>query len=119
MNTRQTGTFYEDAACEYLRRQGVTILQRNFRCRQGEVDIIGRYKDCVIFFEVKYRRTDTYGEALLAVPFQKKKRICKCAEVYCMYHPYVTRFRYDVIGITDTKIEWVRDAFQHIGYGWN
>lgn len=119
MNTRNIGKFYEDAACEYLRRHGITILERNFRCRQGEIDIIGRQKDCVIFVEVKYRRTNQCGEALGAVSFQKQKKICKCAAYYCMQHPWVSHIRYDVIGITDTKIEWIQDAFDHTGYGWN
>lgn len=119
MNTRNTGTFYEDAACEYLRRQGITILERNFRCRQGEIDIIGRQKDCIIFFEVKYRRTENYGEAIRAVPFPKQKKICMCADYYCMQHPWISTIRYDVIGITDTKIEWVKNAFEHVGYSWN
>lgn len=119
VNTRKIGTFYEDAACEYLRKQNIRIIERNFRCRQGEVDIIGRQKDCVIFFEVKYRRSDSFGEALAAVPFQKQKKICKCADYYCMTHPWISCIRYDVIGITDTRIEWVQNAFSHIGYHWN
>lgn len=119
MNTRKIGTFYEDAVCEYLRQHGISIIERNFRCRQGEIDIIGRDKDCVIFIEVKYRRTDTFGEALYAVPYYKQKKICCCADYYCMTHPWIRHFRYDVVGITDTRIEWVQNAFCHIGYHWN
>lgn len=119
MNTRNIGTFYEDAACGYLRREGITILERNFRCRQGEIDIIGREKNLVIFFEVKYRRSDIYGEALYAVPVKKQKKICRCADFYCMKHPWITQIRYDVIAITDTKVEWVQNAFSHIGYHWS
>ena len=119
MNKRRTGAFFEEAACVYLQKHGVIVLERNFRCRQGEIDIIGRQGDCVIFFEVKYRRTIHFGEALCAVPFAKQKKICQCAQVYCMYHPEVTHLRYDVIGITDTKISWVKNAFLHVGYTWN
>ena len=118
MNTRSRGTFYEDTACEYLKKQGVVILQRNFRCRMGEIDIIARDGDCIVFAEVKYRKNTAYGDALAAVGFAKQKKICRCAMIYCMYHPQVTRIRYDVIGITDTKIEWIKDAFEHIGYSW-
>ncbi len=118
MNTREIGIFYEDAACEYLRSQGITIIERNFRCRQGEVDIIGKDKDCVIFFEVKFRRTDAFGDALQAVPYYKQKKICRCADYYCMTHPWIESIRYDVIGITDTRIEWIKNAFFHIGHHW-
>lgn len=119
MNTRKTGAFYEGAACDYLTRQGIVILERNFACRQGEVDIIARQKDCVIFLEVKYRRTNAFGDALLAVSFRKQKKICRCAEYYCMKHPWVTHFRYDVIAINDTQIKWIQNAFDHIGEHWN
>lgn len=118
MNTRSKGTFYEAAACEYLKKQGVVILQCNFSCRMGEIDIIARDGDCVIFTEVKYRKSEAHGEALAAVGYTKQKKICRCAMVYCMCHPNIGRFRYDVIAITDTKIEWIKNAFLHIGYGW-
>ena len=118
MNTRRKGTFYEDAVCEYLKKQGVVILQRNFRCRLGEIDIIARDGDCIVFAEVKYRKNNVCGDALSAVGYTKQKKICRCAQVYCMYHPQITSIRYDVIGITDTRIEWIKDAFLHIGYGW-
>ena len=117
MNTRKIGAFYEEAACEYLQKQGVLIMERNFRCRQGEVDIIGRDKNCVIFFEVKYRRSEEFG-ALYAVPYTKQKKICRCADYYMMTHPWIYQIRYDVIGITGTRIEWVKNAFNHIGYHW-
>ena len=117
VNKRRLGTFYEDAACEYFKKQGVRILQRNFRCKIGEIDIIGMIDDCVIFFEVKYRKNETYGQALTAVNDKKQIKICRCATVYCMLHPYITQIRYDVIGITDTKIDWICNAFPHRGYG--
>jgi len=118
LNTRKTGTFYEDAACEYLQKQGVTILERNYRCRLGEIDIVAKDKNCIVFVEVKYRRTNQYGDALMAVGYAKQKKICRCAEVYCMYHPWVSQVRYDVIGITDTKVKWIQNAFEHHGYSW-
>lgn len=118
MNTRKIGTFYEDAVCEYLRSQGISIIERNFRCRQGEVDIIGKDKDCLVFFEVKYRKTDAYGGALQAVSYYKQKKICRCADYYCIIHPWIQQIRYDVVGITDTRIEWIKNAFSHIGYHW-
>lgn len=117
MNTRKIGAFYEESACEYLKEQGITIIERNFRCHQGEVDIIGRDKNCVIFFEVKYRRSEEFG-ALNAVSRTKQKKICRCADYYIMIHPWICQIRYDVIGITDTRIEWVENAFNHIGYHW-
>ena len=117
VNKRQIGTFYEDAACKYLEKQGVQILERNYRCKMGEIDIIGRQGDCFIFFEVKYRKSEEFGQALSFVDYKKQRTICRCAAAYCMKHTYITQFRYDVIGITDTKIEWIQNAFCHSGYG--
>lgn len=118
MNKREIGTFYEAAVCEYLKKNGIRIVERNFRCKQGEVDIIGRDGDCFIFFEVKYRRTNAFGEALQAVNYNKQKKISRCADFYCMIHTQVRQIRFDVIGITDTKIDWIQNAFGHIGYHW-
>lgn len=117
VNKRRIGTFYEERACEYLKEHGIVILKKNYRCKMGEIDIIGKDGDCVVFFEVKYRKSDVYGHALLAVDAKKKKRICRCACIYCMQNTWVREFRYDVIGISDTKIEWMKNAFSHSGYG--
>ena len=57
MNTRKTGTEYERMAADYLQKQGIRILERNYRNRNGEIDIIGRDQEYLIFFEVKYRKS--------------------------------------------------------------
>ncbi len=117
MNKRRVGTFYEERACEYLKKHGIIILKMNYRCKMGEIDIIGKDGNCVVFFEVKYRRNDDYGHAFFAVDTKKQYRICRCATCFCMQNAWVSEFRYDVIGISDTKIEWMKDAFSHRGYG--
>ena len=117
VNKRQIGAFYENIACDYLEEQGIQILERNYRCKFGEIDIIGKEGNCIIFVEVKYRKSNNAGPPLMAVDYKKQVKICRCATVYCMMHPNLTHMRYDVIGITDTKIEWVRNAFVHRGYG--
>lgn len=55
-NDRKIGNIYEDMACNYLKQQGVLILQRNFHIRQGEIDIVGSKDDVLLFIEVKYRK---------------------------------------------------------------
>jgi len=117
VNKRQIGTFYETCACEYLQEHGIRILKRNYRCKAGEIDIIGKDGNCIVFFEVKYRKSDEYGHALLAVDARKQNRICRCAAIYCMQNAWINMFRYDVIGISDTGIEWIKNAFSHKGYG--
>ena len=84
MNKRDVGTFYEDIAAEYIRNNGGKIVKRNYRSRQGEIDIIARDGDYLCFVEVKYRAGDKYGDALEAVGFAKQKAVCKVSKVYIL-----------------------------------
>ena len=72
----------EDFATEYLEKQGYTIICRNFRCMQGEIDIIAEDKEYIVFVEVKTRVNTNYGEAKEAVGQEKKKHIYEAAEYY-------------------------------------
>ena len=60
-NNRAVGTEYEKQAEQFLKKQGVRIIVKNFRCRQGEIDIVGTDGGCLVFFEVKYRRNKMYS----------------------------------------------------------
>ncbi len=117
MNRRSTGTEWEKAASEYLRKQGMRILETNFRCRQGEIDLIGCHQGYLVFVEVKYRGTDRNGYALEAVDCRKQRRICRTADYYRFLHKINddTPIRYDVVAVQDGEIQWVRNAFCHIG----
>ncbi len=116
MNKRKTGTYYEEAVCHYLMENGLEIVEKNFRCRFGEIDIIAKEKEYFVFIEVKYRKDERYGTALEAVNRKKQRTICKCADCYCMLHKEATIRRYDVVGIQNEEIIWVKDAFPHIGF---
>lgn len=84
MNKRQVGAFWEEAVTAYLMRSGVNILERNYRCSRGEIDIIGFHRGCLVFFEVKYRNDDRFGAALEAVGAQMQEKICRCADWYLL-----------------------------------
>lgn len=116
MNTRQRGADGEQAAADYLEAQGMRIAERNFRCRQGEIDIIGYHEGYLVFVEVKLRSGDSRGNALEAVNGRKQRQICKVADYYRYLHKTgsSTRVRYDVVGIQEGRIEWIRNAFPHI-----
>ena len=77
-NRRAIGTEYETLACEYLIRHGYQILCRNFRCRQGEIDIIARDRDYLVFIEVKYRRDEHEGDPAEAVDARKQAIAAEC-----------------------------------------
>lgn len=116
MNKRSVGTFYEDAVCNYLKKRKIRILQKNFRCHFGEIDLIGMDGEYLVFFEVKYRRTGSYGMPQEAVGIRKQTVICKCAAMYCLRHQQYYPIRYDVVAVLGTEIEWIQDAFPHRGY---
>lgn len=116
INKRSIGSSKEQLACAYLQRNGVQILEQNFRNRQGEIDLIGRDGKHLVFFEVKYRRNLQCGGALAAVDYKKQRQICKVADYYRCMHGIGDNcwIRYDVIAIEDEEITWIKNAFEHI-----
>ena len=77
MNKRSIGSSYEDRACDYIRSQGVDILERNYSVKYGEIDIIGRDGADLVFFEVKFRSSANKGYASEAVNPRKQYKICR------------------------------------------
>lgn len=116
MNTRKKGDTYEQIAIEYLQRQGVEILEHNYRNRRGEIDLIGRDGEYTVFFEVKYRKDHSRGYPAEAVNYGKQRIICRVADYYRMNHHMgdFTPVRYDVVSICGRQITWYRNAFEHI-----
>ena len=116
MNKRKAGALGEERAAEYLESRGVKIVTRNFRCRQGEIDLIGQHEGYLVFVEVKYRKTDRKGNALEAVNLPKQRQICKTADYYRYIHGLgaFTPVRYDVVALQGEEIRWIQNAFAHI-----
>ena len=116
MNTRKKGAAYEQVAMEYLQRQGVVILEHNYRNRKGEIDIIGQHGEYTVFFEVKYRKDTAKGDPVEAVGYGKQRTICRVADHYRMIHQIgeFTPVRYDVVAICGKEITWYQNAFEHI-----
>ena len=112
MNRRETGTQYEERAAEYLIAQNYQILERNYRIRSGEIDIIARDGTGLVFIEVKYRKNDESGNPLEAVDIRKQRKIIKVARYYLYQKKYGNvPCRFDVIGICGSHIEHIKDAF--------
>ena len=99
----------------YLTHKGFQILHTNFCCRFGEIDLVARQKDYLVFVEVKYRSTDRGGHPLEAVNSRKQWRISRTADAYCLRFGYGedTPCRFDVVGITGEEIIHVEDAFSY------
>ena len=114
------GAFGEDAACEYLRRRGYRLLGRNYACRQGEVDVIARKGQYIVFVEVKLRKNADFGTAAEFVTAAKQQRVIFAARRWLAANPTDLQPRFDVIEVyapqgLDTKkpeIHHLEDAYQ-------
>lgn len=119
MNTREIGSAKEAVAAKYLTARGLRVTEQNFRCRQGEIDIVGYHEGYLVFVEVKYRGSGSRGTALEAVNGRKQRRICRTADYYRYLHHLGdnTPVRYDVLAIQGEDIRWIQNAFPHIAAG--
>lgn len=117
MNSATIGSQTEDIAAAYLQQHSLAILQRNFRCKFGEIDIIGQHDADLVFVEVRYRKHDAFGSAAESVTLNKQQKLIRSAEYYLQNNSHTTTMncRFDVIAISDltkpTQIEWIKDAF--------
>lgn len=113
MNKRQTGAAYELKAEEYLLGNGYKILERNFRNRSGEIDLIAKKGGQIHFVEVKYRTTAMYGSPLEAVDFRKQNQIRKVAMYYLMKNKLSdwTPCQFDVIAFEGEEMTHIENAF--------
>ncbi len=99
-NRKDTGNIGENIATKYLEDLGYNIVERNFRCKLGEIDIIAQEKDEIVFVEVKTRKILSYGDPADSVNEPKQKHIYKAAEYYLAIKDKLDQFtRIDVIEV--------------------
>lgn len=116
-NKRETGSVYEEKAKEYLEGLGLVILEQNYRTRLGEIDLIGREKDELVFIEVKHRKNKACGLPEEAVDFRKQRRICRVSDVYRMKQGLgEVPMRFDVVADLNGEMQLFRNAFPYIRY---
>ena len=116
MNKRELGSRYEDSACRFLTEQGYTILDKNYRCKTGEIDIIGKNEGYLCFIEVKYRSNSEHGFPSEAVDNRKRRRIVLTALSYMNYRRFDpnTACRFDVVEILKDRYSLIKNAFEGI-----
>ncbi|OEY66687.1 YraN family protein [Marinobacter sp. X15-166B] len=116
--TKQTGDWAETYAARYLEQHGVRIIARNVFSRGGEIDLIGRQGDTLVFFEVRFRRAGSLVSAAESITPQKQRRLIRAASYYLHRHGlWDNSARFDVIAIdpdgTGThNIQWIKNAIQ-------
>src|SRR5512145_3028413 len=99
MDNKELGKTGEDLAVDYLIEEGYEILERNWRFKHIEVDIIARNKDQLIIAEVKTRTGNSYGEPYTAVDFRKQRSLIFAAERYLFGHDLDLEVRFDIVSI--------------------
>ncbi len=113
--SRERGNEAEHQALAFLQDQGLQLVERNYSCRQGEIDLIMQEQDSLIFVEVRYRHSSRFGSPLESVDANKQARLLHSAQHYLLKHPRWRSqpCRFDVIGIgrDQGKIEWIKNAF--------
>tara|TARA_R110000782_G_scaffold16637_2_gene47401 strand:- start:1671 stop:2045 length:375 start_codon:yes stop_codon:yes gene_type:complete len=113
-----TGKIAEDIAAQYLGNQGLKLIDQNFHCRFGEIDLIGLDNEILTFCEVRYRKNEKYLAVVETIDQHKCQKLIITSEYYLNQHKKYRSYqcRYDVIAITgelsQPAIEWIKNAFQ-------
>lgn len=114
MNRRKTGSRYETAAADYLEERGYRVLERNYRCRAGEIDLIAMHGEYLVFIEVKYRSDGRAGYGPESVDRRKQLRIIRAASWYLAEKHIGPEqpCRFDVVSFLGDEAALIQDAFQ-------
>lgn len=118
----QVGQRAEETACEYLLSKGLQLVARNFRCKAGEIDIIMRDKQEIVFIEVRVRNHPYYADGFDSVDYFKQQKIIKAATYFLSGKNWLNKVncRFDVISISYSQekptMDWLKDAFSTDNY---
>lgn len=104
----------EDLAAAYLQARGLSILERNYHCRFGEIDLIARDGDSLVFVEVRSRRSSAFGGALASITAAKRQKLVAAARHYLSGRTRVPACRFDALLIEGepARIEWLRGVIE-------
>jgi len=109
-----SGGAAEDRAARLLGENGLSILARNYRTRFGEIDLVARDGDVLVFVEVRMRASDRYGGAAASVTLAKRRRIEAAARHYLSRIGREPPCRFDVVSLDDSGATWLRAAFDAV-----
>lgn len=111
---KSRGDQAEQLAADYLQKQGLKLLEKNYRCRFGEIDLILLHKKTLVFAEVRLRKNQSFGGAASSITAQKQARIVHTAQHYLSMQHNLPPCRFDVVllnELTGNHIEWIQNAF--------
>lgn len=114
--TQQIGQGAEDLAEAYLIQQGLQPITRNVHFKTGEIDLIMRDQQSLVFVEVRFRKNSRFGSALESITRNKQQKLIRSALLYCQKHQIHSPWRIDVVAITpatperEQQIDWIPSA---------
>ncbi|MBT3409355.1 MAG: YraN family protein [Halieaceae bacterium] len=119
ISMKQLGDEYERRAAHFLSLQGVEVFICNYRCRCGEIDLIARQNDYLVFIEVRARRNPRFATAAASVDYRKQQRLLRTAQFFLQRHTKLANLpcRFDVItfeprqSTANDSPQWIRGAF--------
>jgi len=106
---QQLGQHGEDRALAYLIAQGLVLIERNFRCKAGEIDLIMRHGAHLVFVEVRRRASGSFGGAAASVTGAKQRRLIHAAQYYLLRHPNPPPCRFDLVALDGDKLSWMQN----------
>ena len=112
------GRYYESCALSHLKKHGLRLVTKNYRCTAGEIDLVMLDKGTLIFVEVRFREDEDFGSAVETVDRRKQLKVLRAAAHYLLRNKIYNALqcRFDVIGITkkdsSVKISWLQNAFE-------
>jgi putative endonuclease len=107
----QQGQSYEDAACNWLQQQGIVVVERNWQCRMGEIDIIARQAQQLLFVEVRARNSNRFGGAAASITPNKRKKLERTAQLYLQQFTQTPACRFDALLFEQGQWQWLQNIF--------
>jgi putative endonuclease len=111
-DAQSIGAAAEEKAADYLVRHGLRLLERNYRCRGGEIDLVMREGALLVFVEVRARAASRFGGAAESITATKRARVILAARHYLAHRGVDAPCRFDALLLDGERIEWVRGAFE-------
>jgi putative endonuclease len=109
---QRIGQAGEDQALAYLTGHGLVLVLRNFRCKAGEIDLIMRERQTLVFVEVRKRAASGFGGAAESVTYRKQQRLILAAQFFLLRFATPPICRFDVVAIDSDQVSWLKDAIQ-------
>ncbi len=113
MDRKIQGRKAEQRACEFLQQRGLILIETNYRCRYGEIDLVMRDGQQLVFVEVRYRGSSAFGGPVESIDHRKQAKLIATASHYLLSKRQLNDARFDIVGITKSyRINWIANAIE-------